>query len=376
MRKKLICFATLLITLFSTTFTFAQNSAVDMNNYITLLVTQGAEINLNILLSDASDEVKIVSGSVEQNILNDGQASIIANSDTIRVYGKMLMFDCSDNGASISSVDASQHTELAVLVCSNNGLTSVNINGCFSLQVLNCSENSLTNLNLDGCPNLQYLECWENPLTSLDFSHCPNIMIIDCSECQISNINLSGCTALETLYCYENQLSSADISTCSSLRDVDFDDNNFSSLSMDEIFCQLPERNPEDEAIINVALDPTDEIIWATNKDNATNKNWRVTYYNETENEKYDFPATNGTRSCQELSNLTEIPSMEISIYPNPAKNEIIFGNVFNELVEVFDSNGRLVRQEIIREKLNIEDLSSGVYYIRIKDVTKKLIKE
>ncbi|MGJ8591607.1 MAG: T9SS type A sorting domain-containing protein [Aquaticitalea sp.] len=75
-----------------------------------------------------------------------------------------------------------------------------------------------------------------------------------------------------------------------------------------------------------------------------------------------------------------------ISIYPNPAKNEIFIKNIYHssiEKIEVYDATGRLVKQSTLKEAqslltIDTSNLSTGVYIINIdlegKTLTKKMI--
>jgi len=73
----------------------------------------------------------------------------------------------------------------------------------------------------------------------------------------------------------------------------------------------------------------------------------------------------------------------DISIYPNPANDEVTITNVKpNTQVTIFDLNGKAISQEILNgnQSLSINYLQSGIYFIRIKTekgiVVKKLVKE
>lgn len=65
------------------------------------------------------------------------------------------------------------------------------------------------------------------------------------------------------------------------------------------------------------------------------------------------------------------LPNTEIKVYPNPATNRIVyFENLDFETLELFDSNGNLVRFENIKGtdcfELNVKNLSPGIYYFRL----------
>jgi len=103
------------------------------------------------------------------------------------------------------------------LSCSDNQLTSLNVQGLTALQKLSCGGNKLTALNVQGLTALQKLECWKNQLTEL---------------------NVQSCTALKDLYCYSNQLNAQ---------------------AMTEILNALPAREASDNATARLYTEETDE---------------------------------------------------------------------------------------------------------------------
>ena len=67
----------------------------------------------------------------------------------------------------------------------------------------------------------------------------------------------------------------------------------------------------------------------------------------------------------------------EINIYPNPATNEIVISNIANnELVEIFDITGKLVKQVVYNNKINVSDLLAGIYTIKVNNQIQKLVIE
>ena len=64
----------------------------------------------------------------------------------------------------------------------------------------------------------------------------------------------------------------------------------------------------------------------------------------------------------------SELVREEIKLYPNPASSFINLGNEFtNSEINVYSSNGQLVKNEIITSpKLNLTDLKAGLYFIKI----------
>ena len=69
----------------------------------------------------------------------------------------------------------------------------------------------------------------------------------------------------------------------------------------------------------------------------------------------------------------------KFSIYPNPASNFITFSlkNAQSTQIEIYNISGQLVKKDAItnNQQLNIEKLSSGVYFIKLSDHTSSIYK-
>ena len=131
---------------------------LNMSRYITLTVTNGAAIKLDFKTSAAATPVRIVSGSNTQDVTvgtgwYDGHTpssfTVTAGSTTMTVYGDIIMFDCSKNGANLTAIDLSHNTQLTVLNCRNNSLNSLDISQNTQLETLYCHGNNLSTQALD-----------------------------------------------------------------------------------------------------------------------------------------------------------------------------------------------------------------------------------
>ncbi len=327
--------ASVLAILLSANCVFAQ-TLVNTDKYITLTVSQGDTIGFGILASANNTPIKIESGSWD-TIIIAGTNTIFkkykSQSTTMTIYGDVGGFSCYGNGSKLTALDVSHNTALIYLECDKNNLTSLDVS-------------TLT--------NLISLSCDENQLISLDVSTLTNLVDLACSENQLTSLNISGCDSLKYIICYGNPLSTR---------------------AIDNLYCQLPDRTSQEQGEMVISLDSTDEIVLATNKTNATDKNWGVYWGDTTDYSIYEV-VTNGTYVCgEEPSALANIEEQTITLYPNPAKDEIVLKGI-KEMVTVFDANGRIVKQEVINERLDIKDLKSGVYYLQVRDITTKLIKQ
>ena len=73
-----------------------------------------------------------------------------------------------------------------------------------------------------------------------------------------------------------------------------------------------------------------------------------------------------------------------VIVYPNPAKDVVVIENVVGNAehitINVYDTQGRLVlsetRPNATSYTLNITSLTAGVYYVKVGEMTKKLIVE
>ena len=117
--------------------------------------------------------------------------------------------------------------KISELICLNNQLVALNVQGCTSLQKLLCHKNKLTSLNVQGCTALERLLCYKNQLTGL---------------------NVQGCTALERLLCNSNQLTSLNVQGCTALKDIQCQANQLNADVFKKLFIDLPACKSSDDA--------------------------------------------------------------------------------------------------------------------------------
>ncbi|MBR1626876.1 MAG: T9SS type A sorting domain-containing protein [Bacteroidales bacterium] len=152
---------------------------------------------------------------------------------------------------------------------------------------------------------------------------------------------------------------------------------NSTTAGYDSIMCALNDRNAETQVGTFYSLYNTSDTNSAkfseTNTSNAQSKNWQIKYVLGSA----EVPAGIGTYNCS--SSLEEITSDDatLTIYPNPATNEIVINNVANNgLVEIFDITGKLVKQVVYNNKVDVSNLLTGVYTIKVNNKTQKLVIE
>jgi len=110
----------------------------------------------------------------------------------------------------LTNLDVSKNTGLIYLDCFDNQLTSLDVSSNNLLKELCCSTNQITSLKLNT--ELSIINCRLNLLTSLDVRKLPKLRALNCSQNQITNLDVSKNAELEYLSCIQNQITKLDIS--------------------------------------------------------------------------------------------------------------------------------------------------------------------
>lgn len=99
------------------------------------------------------------------------------------------------------------------LVCSGNGLTTLDVSRYPVLLLVLCQNNHLKNLDVSNNYALEYLGCSNNELTELDVSRNPELWGLYCYKNQLTKLNLSGNSKLRALVCENNSFTSEALNT-------------------------------------------------------------------------------------------------------------------------------------------------------------------
>ena len=172
---------------------------------------------------------------------------------------------------------------LEQLNCSENELTALELEGCYSLQKLYCADNRLTTLSVSPKLSLVYLDCSGNRFTELnlsDYSNLtelragrnPSLHMLICERCGLTGLDVSGNTAMEYLYCANNQLAALDLSQDPALVLLDCCGNQLTALD----FCRNPEiyeLHLDENRFTGLNLNGLSKLAFL-NADNSQDLNW------------------------------------------------------------------------------------------------------
>jgi len=142
----------------------------------------------------------------------------------------------------------------------------------------------------------------------------------------------------------------------------------------------------------------TETGIWTTNNANEANVVWtvqnnglanvRVDMLDIRKNDNLVLAGTHGRTMYTVnwdietgIENISDLVN-DVTIYPNPATDFIQFSNVFdnNEIICIYDLQAKLVKQVNISASkiitVDISELKSGIYFVKIDNKVTKFIKE
>ena len=310
---------------------------VNTSRYITLTVADGEAIKLDFQAAVAATPVRIESGSNTQDIKVGtswkGTASYTADDTEMTVYGDIIGFDCSQNGANLAAIDVSHNTQL---------------------KRLDCWSNLLSNLDVSHNTELKTLFCYKNRLSSLDISHNTQLTMLDCKGNGLTSLDVSKNIQLKELYCHSN---------------------NFSTQALDDIYCALPVRSASDNAAIYLLYESSpvaeQNMVAATNAANATAKNWRVLTYKGDGN--HTNITTTGTYDCS--TSVTEASAEQaLTLYPNPVA-DVLYLSATARTIRIYNIYGIEVAHATDTDRVDVAHLPAGVYTVRADGMVAKMVK-
>ncbi|UTC66541.1 MULTISPECIES: leucine-rich repeat domain-containing protein [unclassified Treponema] len=208
---------------------------------------------ITVIALTADDSAIQVEGCTVTELPSGEVTKLTATGNTIILKGAITELDCSDNR--LTSLDVQGLSALDKLYCYNNRLTSLDMHGLTALRELSCSFNQLVSLNVQdsagleklfcaenqltafdmrGLTVLQELNCSDNRLTSLDAHDSTFLRFLLCKSNQLTSLNVQGLTALVYLNCRSNRLTSLNVQGLTSLRALSCSENRLTALNIQE----------------------------------------------------------------------------------------------------------------------------------------------
>jgi internalin-related protein len=253
------------------------------------LILSADKLTIKVTVKTADSSSVTVEGCTETTLTSDSETELHAKGTTVILKGRIIKLVCSDNR--LTALNVQGLNALEVLLCGSNRLTELNVQGlsalkslgcqnnrlaelnvqglnalklldCFSnqltdlkvhnlsaLESLSCHSNQLAELNVQGLSNLKKLGCQGNKLTELDAQGLNKLERLDCFSNRLTDLKVHNLSALESLSCQGNQLTSLNVSGCTALKTLNRSSNKIAGkFAVPAFFNSLPDRLPADDA--------------------------------------------------------------------------------------------------------------------------------
>lgn len=290
----------------------------------------------------------------------------ISDLTGIEAFTEITLLFCQGNN--LTSLDISANTELTLLTCTNNQLTSLDVTSNTLLTQLNCGDNNLTSLDVSTNTNLYRLDFNNNNVTNIDLSTNVTLGALICNDNGLTSLNLVANTNLDEIYCYNNNLTTLDVSANTLLTSLDCNSNSIQSLdvsvntNLGVLIC-----NDNQLSNLNIANSNNSSVNFMYAQNNIALSCIQIDVgFTPPNGSSWQKDATASFNSnCTALS-LNDYELQDISIYPNPVQNILnIQLEESIEKVEFYSFLGRIVL-ESNRSEINISSLSSGIYLLKV----------
>lgn len=123
-------------------------------------------------------------------------------------------------------------TNIWLLECYYNNLTTIDLSNNKKLSYLNCHHNKLEELDVSGLPLLKTFYCGHNALPSIDVSKNEKLEDFDCQDNHLDTLDVSQNKELVELSCGDNNLTELDVSENKKLKELWFYRDNLSNLDL------------------------------------------------------------------------------------------------------------------------------------------------
>ena len=178
-------------------------------------------VNVGSIISDAK-----LANVKEIRVVESGITSLKG----VEYFTNLTLLSCSNN--QLTSLDVTQNSLLEQLYCSENQLTTLDVSQNTKLEDLQCLNNNLTSLDVTKNTLLRYFRCENNILTSLDVSKNVKLTNLLCEGNRLTALDVSRNTELGLLKCENNSISSLDVSNNTKLNYLDCSNNKLTSLDV------------------------------------------------------------------------------------------------------------------------------------------------
>lgn len=156
--------------------------------------------------------------------VDNGQKIVCNCNKAVRVPDKTFRTFLLDKGYAVKAGwhkmrPTAKGCSLTILECFEQGIKSLEGIEMFpQLEQVVCSDNPITNLDLNGLPYLKKLYGLNLPLQDIHIEQCHDLCLIDLSHTKLDTFDLTPFPNLEEFFCIFTDLRHIDLTPCPSLR--------------------------------------------------------------------------------------------------------------------------------------------------------------
>ncbi len=202
----------------------------------------------NVNIPDANFKAKLIALGVDTN--SDGNIQYseatavttevdvtglsIADLTGFEAFTNVPILRCTNNN--LSSINLSNLPNLKTLECGfNSNLTSLNLSNLVALDTLRTFNTNLSSINVNNLTSLKHLDCSYNHISSLNVSNLTNLKILNCASNWLTTLDVTPLTPLETLNCSMNQLATINVLPLVNLKTLICSNNGIHTLSLSNL---------------------------------------------------------------------------------------------------------------------------------------------
>lgn len=266
---------TLIIIVLSSFFAQAQTTAIPdaiFENYLETHDEDGAVVSIGDAASmgdGIANNGLVLTNSISGVTFLDVGDLGISDLSGIEDFTAIETLICSNNNLTTLNVD--NNTNLVSLLCGSNFLQNLAVSNIVSLESLTCSDNQIQNLDVSNNSNLLSLTASGNQLSTIDVSNNTNLTFLSVSNNRLlGELIVSNNTHLEGLFCASNQISVLDLSANTVLKNLDVSNNALTDLDLSAIntvVCPDPQTDPvtlcQGVGLVNVSRNQLTSLVVA-----------------------------------------------------------------------------------------------------------------
>ena len=158
-------------------------------------------------------------------------ANNLSSLDTSQNLMIWHMYLASNN---LTTIDLSQNANLQSFLAAGNSLTSLDVSQNSELQNLQINGNDITSLDVTSNQNLITLSVYSNNIGSLDITQNPNLEGLFVSQCGLSNLDVSQNFNLINLQCSNNNINSLDVTENTLLENLSIGGNQIVNIDLSQ----------------------------------------------------------------------------------------------------------------------------------------------